>query len=86
MWFRSSQKGSSEIKPDEQGEPVRYKARLKVKEFQQKPRIDYNETYCPAAMLVATRIVLAVTTYRRIHVHQLDVKTAFLYGTIEEDV
>lgn len=74
------------IKPDEHGEPIRYKARLVAKGFQQKPGVDYNETYSPVAKLATIRTVLAVATHRRMHVHQLDVKTAFLYGELEEDV
>lgn len=74
------------IKLDKHDVPVRYKARLVLKSFQQKPGVDYNDTYSPVAQLATIRTVLAVATHRRMHFHQLYVKTTFLYGDLEQDV
>lgn len=73
------------IKDDANGKPSRYKARLVAKEFLQKYGLDYNETYAPVAKLTTIRTVLAVGLKRRYHFHQLDVKTAFLHGDLEEN-
>lgn len=74
------------VKEDANGNPVRYKARLVAKGFLQQAGIDYGETYAPVAELATIRTVLAVAVYRKMHIHQLDVKTAFLYGDLKEDV
>lgn len=74
------------IKEDENGNPVRYKARLVAKGFQQKPGLDYGETYAPVARMATIRTVLAVAVQQKMHIQQLDVKTAFLYGELDETV
>lgn len=74
------------IKEDSSGKKVRYKARLVAKGFLQKPGIDYEETYSPVAKLSTIRIVLAVGVRRGLYFHQLDIKTAFLYGELEENL
>ena len=74
------------IKLDENGNPARYKARLVAKGFMQKQGIDYNETYSPVAKLTTIRVVLAVAVRHKYHLHQLDVKTAFLHGLLEEKI
>ena len=74
------------IKEDGVGKPIRYKARLVAKGYLQKPGLDYDETYSPVAKLSSIRIVLAVGVLNQMYFHQLDVKTAFLYGELEEDL
>lgn len=51
-----------------------------------KKGFDYNETYAPVAKLVALKILLAVTNHKNMHIHQMDVKCAFLNGDLEEDI
>ena len=74
------------IKEDAFGNPTRYKARLVAKGYLQKEFIDYDETYAPVAKFSTIRTLLAVGVFRSMHFHQMDVKTAFLYGDLEEDI
>lgn len=73
------------IKRGEGGAPDRYKARLVARGFSQRYGYDYVETYAPVARLDTVRTLLAVANQHRLKVHQLDVKTAFLNGKLQED-
>ncbi|KAI3764834.1 hypothetical protein L2E82_14851 [Cichorium intybus] len=64
----------------------RYKARLVVKGFQQKRGVDYNEIFSPVVKMTTIRMVLGIVASEDLHLEQLDVKTAFLYGDLEEDI
>ncbi|KAL9250338.1 Retrovirus-related Pol polyprotein from transposon TNT 1-94-like protein [Drosera capensis] len=64
----------------------RYKARLVVKGFQQKRDIDYNEIFSPVVKMTTIRLVLSIVTAENLHLEQLDVKTAFLHGDLDEDI
>ena len=63
-----------------------YKARLVVKGFQQKEGIDYNEIFSPIVKLNIIRLVLKIVAAKNLHLEQLDVKTAFLHGDLEEEL
>ena len=71
-------------KLDEQGVIVRNKARLVAKGYNQEEGIDYGETYAPVARLEAVRLLLAYTCMNEFKLHQMDVKSAFLNGYIDE--
>nr|GEZ52611.1 copia protein [Tanacetum cinerariifolium]GEZ53609.1 copia protein [Tanacetum cinerariifolium] len=73
-------------KKDERGVVVRNKARLVTQGHRQEEGIDYDEVFAPVARIEATRIFLAFASYIRFIVYQMDVKSAFLYGTIDEEV
>ncbi|KAM0031422.1 putative RNA-directed DNA polymerase [Helianthus debilis subsp. tardiflorus] len=73
-------------KRDDKGDVVRNKARLVVQGFSQQEGIDYDEVYAPVARLEAIRIFLAFASWKDFKVYQLDVKSAFLYGKIKEEV
>ncbi|KAI3776002.1 hypothetical protein L1987_45762 [Smallanthus sonchifolius] len=73
-------------KKDDRGVVVRNKARLVVQGFNQQEGIDYTEVYAPVVRLEAIRLFLAFASYKRFKVFQLDVKSAFLYGKVKEEV
>ncbi|GJT51077.1 retrovirus-related pol polyprotein from transposon TNT 1-94 [Tanacetum coccineum] len=62
----------------------RYKARLVAREFTQRAGIDYNEVFSPVVRHTSIRVILALTTCKDYELEQLDVKTAFLHGNLEE--
>jgi len=71
-------------KPD--GSIDRYKARLCAKGFLQKEGIDYKETFAPVVRYDSVRVLLALATIYDLDIKQFDVKTAFLYGELLEEV
>ncbi|GKA51056.1 putative ribonuclease H-like domain-containing protein, partial [Tanacetum coccineum] len=73
-------------KKDERGIVVRNKARLVAQGYTQEEGIDYDEVFAPVARIEAIRLFLAYASFMRFIVYQMDVKSAFLYGTIEEEV
>ncbi|GJX13884.1 putative ribonuclease H-like domain-containing protein [Tanacetum coccineum] len=72
-------------KKDERGVVVRNKARLVAQGHRQEEGIDYDEVFAPVARLEAIRIFLAFASYMGFIVYQMDVKSAFLYGKIDEE-
>nr|GEZ28279.1 Gag-Pol polyprotein [Tanacetum cinerariifolium] len=64
----------------------RYHARLVVKGYAQKEGIDFNENFSPVVRMTTIRVVLAMCATYDLHLEQLDVKTAFLYGNLEEEI
>nr|GEV37413.1 copia protein [Tanacetum cinerariifolium] len=73
-------------KKDKRGIVVRNKARLVAQGHRQEEEIDYDEVFAPVAKIEAIRIFLAFALFMRFIVYQMDVKSAFIYGTIEEEV
>ncbi|GJT55930.1 putative ribonuclease H-like domain-containing protein [Tanacetum coccineum] len=73
-------------KKDERGIVVRNKARLVAQGYTQEEGIDYDEVFAPVARIEAIRLFLAYASFMGLIVYQMDVKSAFLYGTIEEEV
>jgi hypothetical protein len=73
-------------KQDEHGIVVKNKARLVAKGYSQVEGLDYGETFAPVARLDAIRILLAYASSHKMKLFQMDVKSAFLNGFINEEV
>nr|GEX09023.1 putative ribonuclease H-like domain-containing protein [Tanacetum cinerariifolium] len=73
-------------KRDQRGIVVRIKARLVGQGHRKKEGIDYDEFFAHVARIEAIRLFLAYASFMDFTVYQMDVKSAFLYGTIEEEV
>ncbi|GJZ62783.1 putative ribonuclease H-like domain-containing protein, partial [Tanacetum coccineum] len=73
-------------KKDKRGIIVRKKARLVAQGYTQEEGIDYDEVFAPVARIEAIRLFLAYASFMNFVVYQMDVKSAFLYGKIEEEV
>ncbi|GJY35816.1 putative ribonuclease H-like domain-containing protein [Tanacetum coccineum] len=73
-------------KKDERGIVIRNKARLVAQGYRQEEVIEYEEVFASVARIEAIRLFLAYAYFMGFLVYQMDVKSAFLYGTIEEEV
>lgn len=72
------------IKTDENGNTVRYKARLVAQGYSQKYGSDYDQVFAPVAKLTTLRIVLSLANKNGWYINHVDAKTAFLNGKLEE--
>nr|GEY36446.1 reverse transcriptase domain-containing protein [Tanacetum cinerariifolium] len=73
-------------KKDKRGIVIRNKARLVAQGYIHEEGIDYEEVFAPVARIKAIRLFLAYASFMGFPVYQMDVKSAFLYGTIEDEV
>ncbi|GKE29761.1 zinc finger, CCHC-type containing protein [Tanacetum coccineum] len=64
----------------------KFKSRLVIEGFKQKEGIDYFDTYAPVAHITTIRLLLALAAIHNLVIHQMDVKTAFLNGGLDEEV
>lgn len=74
------------LKRNTRGEVVQHKARLVAKGYVQKAGVDFEEVFAPVARMETVRLILALAAQMGWQVHQMDVKSAFLNGEIEEEV
>ena len=68
------------------GQVIKHKARLVAKGYLQRYGVDYDETYAPVARFPSIRAILALTAHHNWELHQMDVKSAYLNGDLEEDI
>jgi hypothetical protein len=73
-------------KLNEYGQVIRNKSRLVCKFYAQVEGIDFKETFAPVARLEATKMFLAFACFKNFKIYQMDVKSAFLNGNLEEEV
>nr|GEW41165.1 retrovirus-related Pol polyprotein from transposon TNT 1-94 [Tanacetum cinerariifolium] len=73
-------------KHDEENTIIRNKTHLVVRGYRQEEGIDFEESFAPVARMKAIRIFLAYATHKGFTVYQIDVKTAFLHGSLKKDV
>nr|GEZ06305.1 Gag-Pol polyprotein [Tanacetum cinerariifolium] len=73
-------------KRDEENTVIRNKSRLVAKGYAQKKGVDFEESFAPVARLEAVRLFIAYAAYKSFTIYQRDVKTAFLYGPLKEEV
>ncbi|GJZ40209.1 putative ribonuclease H-like domain-containing protein [Tanacetum coccineum] len=85
-YHKKNPKRSSETKKDERGIMIKNKVRLVAQGYTQEEGIDYDEVFAPVAKIEAIRLFLAYASFKDFVVYNMDVKSAFLYGKIEEEV
>nr|GEV43405.1 copia protein [Tanacetum cinerariifolium] len=73
-------------KNDEENMVIRNKSRLVVRGYRQEEGLDFKESFAPVARMEAIRIFLAYDAHKSFTVFQMDVKTAFLHGSLKKDV
>ena len=68
------------------GSVEKYKTRFVARGFSQVERVDYDETFAPVACYTSIRSLISIAAEMAWKIHQMDVKTAFLNGIIQEEV
>ena len=74
------------IKHAADGNIDKYKARFVARGFSQIEGVDYDETFAPVARFSSIRVVISVVAEMGWRIHQMNVKTAFLNGLLQEEV
>ena len=74
------------IKRDGNDQVERYRAGLVVKGYAHKEGVDFNEIFSSVVRLTTIRVVLVICVAFDLHLEQLDVKTTFLHGELEEEI
>ena len=74
------------IKTKSNGAIDRYKARLVAQVFAQQRDVDYDETFAPTSCASTIRSLVTIATHHGWRVHQLDIKSSFLNGDLQEEV
>ena len=73
-------------KRNEKYEITRYKARLVAQSFSQKPGVDYEETYSPVMDAITFRYLMSLSASNNLDMYLIDVVTAYLYGSLDNDI
>ena len=64
----------------------KYKARLVIKGYRQKEGLYYFDTYSPVTRITSIRMLIAIVALYNLEIHQMDVKTTFLNGDLDEEI
>ena len=72
------------MKPDDSIK--KYKARLLSKGYRQKEGVDFFDTYSPVTRITSIRMLIAIASIYNLEIHQMDVKTTFLNGDLDEEI
>ena len=64
----------------------KYKARLVAMGYRQKEGLDYFDTYSPVTRITFIRMLIAIAVLHNLVIHQMDVKTTFLNGQLNEEI
>ena len=72
------------LKPD--GSIDKFKAKLVAKGFKQKTNLDFFDTFSPVTRITSIKLLIAIAAIFYLKIHQMDVKTAFLNGDLEEEI
>ncbi|GJU30682.1 retrovirus-related pol polyprotein from transposon TNT 1-94 [Tanacetum coccineum] len=86
LCYGLSLSSGSQSKLDEYGDVLKNKARLVAKGYRQEEGIDFEESFAPVARIEAIRIFIANVATKNMIIYQMDVKTAFLNGDLQEEV
>ena len=73
-------------KINERNKIVRYKARLVAQGFSQRPGVDYEETYPPVMGAITFRYLIGLAVHENLEIHLMDVVTAYLYGSLDNEI
>nr|GFB29090.1 retrovirus-related Pol polyprotein from transposon TNT 1-94 [Tanacetum cinerariifolium] len=73
-------------KHDEENTVIRNKSRLVANGYAQKEGVDFEESFAPVARLEAVRLFIVYAAHKSFTIYQMDIKTAFLYGSLKEEV
>jgi len=79
-WFYKKKEGNPDV------ENARFKARLVIKGYTQKNGLGFNEVFAPVVRHISICVLLALVALQDLELEQLDVKTAFLHGELEEQI
>jgi hypothetical protein len=74
------------VKKDQLNVPIKYKARLCAKGFQQTKGTDYGETFAPTGKIVSLRMLIVFALKNNLKFHQIDIKSAFLNSPLQEEL
>ena len=85
-WNIVGSKWIYKIKRDANGDIARYKARLVAQEFSQQPGTDFDKIFSPVVRYDSLRLLIALAAHYRWRPQQLDIKGAFLYGYLKEEI